>query len=91
MHRYVLGATRPCHFTIDGRPVSFERFRRTLLRLGRLRPQPELQLQPDPHASYRCVNRMLRVIKESRVTRLGFIGNEQYPSGDPPVDTSSPR
>ncbi len=41
-------------------------------------PEPELHFQPDPQARYEVVDRTLAVIKRSAVTKLGFIGNEQY-------------
>ena len=41
-------------------------------------PEPELHFQPDPQARYEVVDRTLAVIKRSAITKLGFIGNEQY-------------
>ena len=41
-------------------------------------PEPELHFQPDPAARYAKVDEVLAVIKRSGVTKLGFIGNEQY-------------
>jgi biopolymer transport protein ExbD len=40
--------------------------------------EPELQFQPDPQASYDLSARVLNVIKVSKVTKFGFVGNEQY-------------
>ena len=40
--------------------------------------EPELHFQPDPAARYEIVDRVLAVIKRSEITKLGFIGNEQY-------------
>ncbi|WP_375396818.1 ExbD/TolR family protein [uncultured Sphingomonas sp.] len=40
--------------------------------------EPELHFQPDPAARYEVVDRILAVIKRSGITKLGFIGNEQY-------------
>jgi biopolymer transport protein ExbD len=37
-----------------------------------------LHFQPDPAAKYDKVDQTLAVIKRSAVTKLGFIGNEQY-------------
>lgn len=39
---------------------------------------PELQFQPDPLASYVVVDETLATIKHAQVSKLGFIGNEQY-------------
>ncbi len=41
-------------------------------------PEPELQYQPDPYASYDLSARVLQIIKASKVTKFGFVGNEQY-------------
>ena len=41
-------------------------------------PEPELHFQPDPQARYQVVDRVLAVVKRSEITKLGFIGNEQY-------------
>ena len=41
-------------------------------------PEPELHFQPDPQARYDVVDRVLAIIKRANVTKLGFIGNEQY-------------
>ncbi|WP_010543424.1 ExbD/TolR family protein [Sphingomonas elodea] len=41
-------------------------------------PEPELHFQPDPQARYDVVDRVLAIIKRANVTKLGFVGNEQY-------------
>jgi biopolymer transport protein ExbD len=41
-------------------------------------PEPELHFQPDPNARYDVVDRVLAIIKRANVTKLGFVGNEQY-------------
>ena len=43
-----------------------------------LNPEPELHFQPDAQARYEVVDKTLAVIKRSPITKLGFIGNEQY-------------
>jgi biopolymer transport protein ExbD len=43
-----------------------------------IQPEPELHFQPLPDARYEVVDRVLAVVKRSGVTKLGFIGNEQY-------------
>jgi biopolymer transport protein ExbD len=40
--------------------------------------EPELQFQPDPQASYELSARVLTIIKGSKVTKFGFVGNEQF-------------
>jgi biopolymer transport protein ExbD len=41
-------------------------------------PEPELHFQPDPNARYDVVDRVLAIVKRANVTKLGFVGNEQY-------------
>ena len=41
-------------------------------------PEPELHVQPDAQARYDIVNQVLAVVKMSEITKLGFVGNEQY-------------
>ena len=41
-------------------------------------PEPELQLQPEPDASYDISAQVLNIIKASKVTKFGFVGNEQF-------------
>jgi biopolymer transport protein ExbD len=45
-----------------------------------IQPEPELQYQPDAQASYDLSVKVLNVIKQSGVTKFGFVGNEQYRS-----------
>jgi biopolymer transport protein ExbD len=42
--------------------------------------EPELQFQPEANASYEVSARILNLIKDSGVTKFGFVGNEQYRS-----------
>lgn len=41
-------------------------------------PEPELQFEPEALASYELSANVLRVIKQSGVTKFGFVGNEKY-------------
>ncbi|MEL7445716.1 MAG: biopolymer transporter ExbD [Pseudomonadota bacterium] len=43
-----------------------------------MRPEPELQFEPFPSASYELSARVLQIIKSTGVTKFGFVGNEQY-------------
>jgi biopolymer transport protein ExbD len=47
-----------------------------------IQPEPELQYQPDAQASYDLSVKVLNVIKQSGVTKFGFVGNEQYRAFD---------
>ncbi len=41
-------------------------------------PEPELQFQPEPEASYELSAKVLNLIKGAKVSKFGFVGNEQY-------------
>jgi biopolymer transport protein ExbD len=43
-----------------------------------IKPEPELQFEPEPQASYDLSVRVLQIIKGSGVTKFGFVGNEKY-------------
>lgn len=44
--------------------------------------EPELQFQPDQDASYDLSAKVLNIIKGSKVTKFGFVGNEQFSEFD---------
>ena len=50
--------------------------------------EPELQFQPDPQASYDLSAKVLDIIKRSKVTKFGFVGNEQYSEFTKPADAN---
>jgi biopolymer transport protein ExbD len=51
----------------------------TLLRETRVMvPEPELQFQPEADASYDLSSKVINIIKQSKVTKFGFVGNEQF-------------
>jgi len=62
----------------NGAPVDEVTLRQYLDTSAAMNPEPELHFQPDPSARYEVVDRTLAVIKRSAVSKLGFIGNEQY-------------
>ncbi|MFA5989135.1 MAG: biopolymer transporter ExbD [Sphingomonas sp.] len=62
----------------NGTPVDDVTLRQFLDQTKALDPEPELHFQPEPTARYEVVDRILAVVKRSGVTKLGFIGNEQY-------------
>jgi biopolymer transport protein ExbD len=41
-------------------------------------PEPELQFQPEEYASYEIANQVLKIIKDTGVTKFGFVGTEQF-------------
>ncbi|GGB16433.1 biopolymer transporter [Sphingomonas metalli] len=62
----------------NGAPVDEVTLRQYLDQTAGMNPEPELHFQPAPDARYEQVDRTLAVIKRSAITKLGFIGNEQY-------------
>jgi biopolymer transport protein ExbD len=62
----------------NGTPVDDVTLRQYLDASLQLPTEPELQFQPDPQARYAKVDDVLAIIKRSGVTKLGFVGNEQY-------------
>ena len=62
----------------NGAPVDEITLRQYLDTSAQMNPEPELHFQPDPTARYEVVDRTLAVIKRSQISKLGFIGNEQY-------------
>ncbi|WP_375428273.1 ExbD/TolR family protein [uncultured Sphingomonas sp.] len=59
-------------------PVNEVTLRQFLDQSATIVPEPELQFQPDPKARYEVVDQTLAVIKRSNISKLGFVGNEQY-------------
>ena len=64
--------------TWNGSPVNEVTLRQYLDASAAMSPEPELHFQPDPQARYEVVDKVLAVVKRSAITKLGFIGNEQY-------------
>ncbi len=64
--------------TWNGAPVDEVTLRQFLDQTAAMNPEPELHFQPAPDAKYAKVDEPLAVITRSAVTKLGFIGNEQY-------------
>ena len=59
-------------------PVDDVTLRQYLERTTAMDPEPELHFQPDPNARYEVIDHVLAIIKRANVTKLGFVGNEQY-------------
>jgi biopolymer transport protein ExbD len=65
--------------TWNGTPVtSDEQLNQYLQATLQIQPEPELHFQPMPDARYEKVDKVLAIIKRSGISKLGFIGNEQY-------------
>ena len=62
----------------NGAPLTEAEFVSTLQDSLKLVPEPELQFEPEPLASYELSANVLRDIKGSGVTKFGFVGNDKY-------------
>jgi biopolymer transport protein ExbD len=62
----------------NGSEIDDVTLRQYLDQSVQITPEPELHFQPNPLARYERVDEVLAVIKRSAVTKLGFVGNEQY-------------
>ncbi len=62
----------------NGTPVSLQQVGQYLAQTKSMNPEPELQFQPAPTATYDTVDKVLAVVKRSGITKFGFVGNEQY-------------
>ncbi|MEZ0242247.1 MAG: ExbD/TolR family protein [Sphingomonas sp.] len=59
-------------------PVDDVTLQQYLEQSVQLPEEPELHFQPDPNARYEVVDHVLAIVKRANVTKLGFVGNEQY-------------
>ena len=62
----------------NGDNISQPELVRNLQLTRDMQPEPELQFEPEPLASYDLSAKVLQLIKVSGVTKFGFVGNEQY-------------
>ena len=56
----------------------------------KIKPEPELQFQPDPQAPYDTTAKVLNIIKGSGVSAFGFVGNEQFVGFNRAPDSAAP-
>jgi biopolymer transport protein ExbD len=64
--------------TWNGSAIDLVTFRQYLDSTKSMSPEPELHVQPDAQAPYNTVDQILAVIKKAEITKMGFVGNEQY-------------
>ena len=64
--------------TWNGTVVDGGELVRNLQVTAKMKPEPELQFQPESEAGYELSAKVLNIIKGSKVTKFGFVGNEQY-------------
>jgi biopolymer transport protein ExbD len=62
----------------NGVPVDLTVLRQYLDQSQTMNPIPELHLRPASDARYEVVDEVLAVTKRANVTKMGFVGNEQY-------------
>src|SRR5215213_7646749 len=78
VHKHELVIRRSDAILWNGQLLDEPTLRSELRFTRRMDPQPELQLRPDPDARYEVVDRVLGVIKQEKLTKVGFVGNEAY-------------
>jgi biopolymer transport protein ExbD len=62
----------------NGLAIDDVRLQQYLEQTKLLPVEPELHFMPDPVARYEAVDRVMAIIKRANITKLGFVGNEQY-------------
>lgn len=62
----------------NGTAISEGQLVETLAQTTKMTPEPELQFEPEPLASYDLSAKVLQDIKSSGVTKFGFVGNDKY-------------
>ncbi|HEY6814740.1 MAG TPA: biopolymer transporter ExbD [Croceibacterium sp.] len=62
----------------NGAPIDQNELSYNLQQSMRLAVEPELQFEPEANASYDLSAKVLNMIKQSGVTKFGFVGNEKY-------------
>jgi biopolymer transport protein ExbD len=70
--------TREGQIMWNGTPLTGGQLVSNLKTSVNMNPEPELQFQPDQDASYDLSAKVLNIIKGSKVTKFGFVGNEQF-------------
>ena len=62
----------------DGTPITDGQLVANLQTSLAMPVEPELQFEPEAQASYDLAAKVLNIIKQSGVTKFGFVGNEKY-------------
>ena len=70
--------TQPGQVLWNGAPISLDGLQYNLVLTQRMRPTPELHLQPEPDARYEVVDKVLAITKQAHVEKMGFMGNDRY-------------
>lgn len=69
---------RPGEILWNGQRLDQPTLRTQLRYTRRMTPVPELHLRPDADARYETVDQVLGIIKQEKISRVGFVGNEAY-------------
>lgn len=75
-NKIVLGEQNEIYW--NGTVIDQNELVRNLNLTKNMTPEPELQFEPEPSASYQISAQVLQIIKVSGVTKFGFVGNEKY-------------
>ena len=62
----------------NGTPVNQGQLVTLLQGTKAMDPEPELQFQPEEYASYEIANEMMKIITDTKVSKFGFVGNENF-------------
>ena len=62
----------------NGQKVTQPTLRYYLKESAAMVPEPELHLKPDALARYEVVDQVMATAQQAGVTKMGFVGNEQY-------------
>ena len=62
----------------NGQSLDQPTLRMQLRFTRRMELPPELHLRPDADARYEIVDQVLGIIKQEKITKVGFVGNEAY-------------
>ena len=62
----------------NGAAVSKSELSSLLIASKQMARVPELHLQPEAGARYALVDEVLAISKRAEVTKMGFVGNEEY-------------
>ncbi|ABD24463.1 outer membrane transport energization protein ExbD [Novosphingobium aromaticivorans DSM 12444] len=62
----------------NGAPVNSGQLVSIIQATKGIDPEPELQFQPEEYASYEIANQLMKIITDAKVTKFGFVGNENF-------------
>ena len=62
----------------NGQPVDDRTLRNTLDKSVAMDPAPELHFRPDAATGYGRVDEVLAMTAQAKVSKMGFVGNQQY-------------